>query len=332
MKHALIPVVTALALSQSVSAAYLVSGTGEGSTYKTGYAPSVISAVSSITEEALFGKLEDRDGKGTVDNLKVCAAETETLCFGVGQGNVVATSEQVQNGDVCVVRSDLPAEFAFLFSNGQISDWGNVRKNWAVGRITLVTSAASSGSAATLEAIRQSAADLADAKIQELESWDAVIDAVKNNPRMIGFTHRYPDPSGFLDTLGDDHKLQVFGLAERGLRAVKHEDGGSVYTVDTVPFNISKRTLSVESTVSMGTPVVLFGNCPTKLSNQGDHQFAAEVHEKIRSNVDAADLAVDLGFVTNFVNKHIKRTAGEGGDGLWSHFDKAIEKAKELTN
>lgn len=331
MKPFLIPLFATLALSQAASAAYLVSGTGEGSTYKMGYAPPIVKAISPITEEALFGKLENRDGKGTLDNLEVCAAETETLCFGVGQGNLVAKSEQVQNGDVCIVRSDLPAEFVFLFSNGQIADWGSVRKNWSAGRITMATSASSSGSAATLEEIRQSAADLAEAKINELESWDAVIDAVKGSPRVIGFTHRYPDPSGFLDSLGDDHKLQVFGLAERGLRAVKHADGGGVYTVDTVPFNITKRTLSVESTVSMGTPVVLFGNCPTKLSNQGDHEFAAEVHEKIKSDVDVADLAVDLGFITNFVNKHIKRTAGEG-DGLWSHFDKAIEKAKELTN
>lgn len=331
MKQVFISFVATLALSQTAAAAYLVSGTGEGSTYKMGYAPSIIEAISPITEEALFGKVENRDGKGTVDNLIVCAAETETLCFGVGQGNLVAKSEQVVNGDVCIVRSDLPAEFAFLFSNGQITDWGSVRKNWGAGRIALATSASSSGSRATLDAIRQSAADLADAKIEELESWDAVIDAAKTNPRVVGFTHRYPDPSGFLDTLGDDHDLQVFGLAERGLRAVKHEDGGSVYTVDTVPYNISKRTLSVESTVSMGTPVVLFGNCPTKLSNQSDHEFAAEVHEKIKSTVDADDLAVDLGFVTNFVNKHVKRTAGDG-DNLWSYFDQAIEKAKELTN
>jgi len=314
--------------AQASPTSYLLSGTGTTSTYKNGYAPSVVKAISPITEEALFGKTENRDGGGTLDNITGCAAETESLCFGLGQGNVVAASDEVANGKVCVVRSDLEPEFTFLFSNGQIDEWGTVRKNWAAGRVALVTSAESSGSKATAQDIIAASEDLANAPVEELENWDAVVAAVKDNPRKIGFTHRYADPSGFLNDLGDDHDLNVFGLAEKGLRDVKHADGADVYTVDRAPYNMSKRTLSVESAISMATPVVLFGNCASTLTNEGDREFLDKVHADIAA-LPAESFAVDLGAITNFVNKHVQRDK-ENSTGLWSHFDSIVSGGKEL--
>jgi tRNA(Leu) C34 or U34 (ribose-2'-O)-methylase TrmL len=320
--------VALLFVSSAVSAnnAYFVSGSGETSTYKNGYAPPAIEAITPITENALFGQLMDRDGNGTVGNVETCAAETEALCFGIGQGNIVANMPQIENGEVCIIRADLEPEYSFLFTNGRLKDWGSVHKNWIDGRLTIVTSASSSGSVATLQQIIESSPDYEKATVVKVDNWDEVIQQVKSNDRIVGFTHRYADASGFLDTLGDEHDLLVFGMAERSLRSLNHKTGEPIFRTDEVPFNISKRTLSVQKTVSMGTPVVLFGNCPERLANAGDHGYAHEVHKEI-SALPVDKFAVDLGFVTNFVNKHITLVRDDS-NALWEAFEQAKSAAK----
>ena len=333
MKQVLLCGAAALALAAAPAhAAYLVSGSGEGSTYKNGYAGPIVEAVSPFTEAALFGEVEDRDGSGTVGNLETCAAEKQDMCFGIGQGNIVAKSPQVANGEVCIIRADLEPEYGFAFlNNKRLKDYGAIRKNWEAGRISFVVSSTSSGSRGTLEEIRAAAGfDPAKAKIEELGSWDAVIREVKRNPRAVGFTHRFADPSGFLSDLVDDHDLTVTGMAERALRREKHANGEPVYTVNThVPYD-TEGVLGaggVATTASLGTPVVLFGNCPDKMTEFGED--AAEVHAQI-AKLPREDFAVDLGWMADISNT-IAATAEQGGaDEGWKLFDDMIKKGGEL--
>ena len=323
----------ALALSAgTANAAYLVSGTGSGSTYKTGYAPSIVEAISPATEAVFFGEVEDRDGKGTVSNLEVCAAETEDLCFGIGQGDVVADSPQVASGDVCILRSDLAPEYAFAFvDNAQLQDYADLRANWERGRITFYTSETSSGSLATLENLREAAGfDPATAKIETLPDWNAVIEKVGSDPRAIGFTVRYADPTGFLSDLVDDHGFNVLGVAERTMRRAQHADGSAVYTVNLdVPYD-TKGLLGaggMATTPSIGAPVVLFGNCPDKLGDfAGD---AREAHETIRQ-LPASAFDVELGWMADIQSTIADQSQQMGGDEAWAWAEDMATRTGDL--
>ncbi|HUF56102.1 MAG TPA: hypothetical protein VMM55_06015 [Thermohalobaculum sp.] len=326
-------VAAAFALSSgAVDAAYLVSGTGSGSTYKTGYAPAVVEAISPATEAVFFGEVEDRDGKGTVSNLEVCAAETEDLCFGIGQGDVVAGSPQVASGDVCIIRSDLEAEYAFAFvDNSQLQDYADLRANWERGRITFYTSETSSGSLATLENLREAAGfDPGTAKIETLPDWDAVIQKVASDPRAVGFTVRYADPTGFLSELVDDHGFTVLGVAERAMRRLSHADGSPVYTVSLdVPYD-TKGILGaggMSTTPSLGAPVVLFGNCPDKL---GDFAAdAGDAHDAIRQ-LPASAFDVKLGWMADLQSKIADQSQQMGGDEAWAWAEDMATRTGDL--
>ena len=317
-------------MAGSAHAAFLVSGTGPGSTYKNGYAEPIVEAASPITEEALYGKVENRDGKGTLDNLRVCANTTDDICLGIGQGNLVAKSEQVKSGDVCIIRADLEPEFTFLFSdNSRLTDWGAIRENWGAGRITIYTSSTSSGSIGTLNEVKE-ATGFEDAKIEALDSWDAVIREVKQNPRAVGFTHRYADPSGFLSTLVDEHNLTVTGLAELSLRRVTHANGQPVYTVSmNVPYDTEgvMGLGGVATTPSMGTPVVLFGTCPSKFG--GEAQYVREVYDEIAS-IPADKLKVELGTISKIINAVAGKSESVGADRGWEFFDSMVERGGAL--
>lgn len=324
MKTLLFTGAAALALSAGVASAngaYLVSGSGSGSTYKNGYAPPIVEALTPITEEELFGSVQDRDGNGTVGNLETCAAENSALCFGIGQGNLVAKSAQVQAGEVCVIRADLDAEFTFAFTNNpRLDDWGKIRKAWEAGRVTIYTSATSSGSLGTLQEVAD-AAGFTNAKFETLPSWDAVIAKVKSDPRAIGFTHRFADPNGWLNDLVDDHGMTVTGLAERALRRQTHANGEPVYMVDNAPYDAYRLNTAVNTTVSMGTPVVLFGTCPSQYG--GEAEYVQAVHDRIAA-LPADDLAVDLGWLASLMNNMASL-----GDAGWDHFDQLIERATD---
>ena len=323
----------ALALSAGAAdAAYLVSGTGSGSTYKNGYAPAIVKAISPATEAVFFGEVEDRDGKGTVSNLAVCAAETEDLCFGIGQGDVVAGSEEVASGDVCILRSDLEPEYAFAFvDNAQLQDYADLRANWERGRVAFYTAETSSGSLATLVNLREAAGfDPEQAVIATLPDWGAVIDKVASDPRAVGFTVRYPDPTGFLSDLVDDHDFTVLGVAERTMRRATHADGSAVYTVSLdVPYD-TKGLLGAGGTAttpSLGAPVVLFGNCPDKL---GDFASDAEdAHEAIRA-LPAEAFAVELGWMADLKSKIADQSQRMGGDQAWAWAEEMATKTGDL--
>ena len=316
--------------STMANAAFLVSGSGSGSTYKNGYAGPLIKAISPITERELFGRVEDRDGNGTLGNLKTCAATTSDICLGIGQGNIVAKSPEVASGDVCVIRADLEPEYAFLFSrNPQLADYGVIRKNWQAGRIKIYVSKTSSGSKATLEDIRKVAGfDPTKAQIVELESWAAVTDEVRDNPRAVGFTHRFADPSGFLQDLYDDHGMTITGIAERALKTAKHSNGETVYTVNMeVPYDVYRAFTAVRVTPSMGTSVVLFGNCPNKID---EAEIVQSIYNEI-AEIPSEEIAVDLGTVSNLINS----IAGTGskitqGDTGWTFFDDMVKKGGDL--
>lgn len=322
MKTLLLTGAAALALSAgaaSANGAYLVSGSGSGSTYKNGYAGPIVAALSPITEAELFGKVEDRNGNGTVGNLETCAAETSgALCFGIGQGNIVAKSQQVANGDVCVIRADLEPEYTFLFSaNERLNDWGDIRSNWEAGRVTIYTSDTSSGSLGTLQEIA-AATGFANANVETLPSWDAVVAKVKSDPRAVGFTHRYADPSGFLNELVDDHGMTVTGLAERALRRQEHANGEPVYSVNMeVPYETTRFGTAIETTPSMGTPVVLFGTCPSKYGTEA--QYVQAVHDAIGA-LDGDAFAVDLGFWSSLANRAAAAGSAASDKG-WDYFD-----------
>lgn len=300
---AFISTVSILALTTGISyaqSAYLVSGSGSSSTYLNGYAPSIVREVSPITEYFFFGEVKNMEGKGTLSNLEVCANERSAICLGIGQGDVVANSMQVLNGDVCVIRADLEPEYAFAFTNNsQVRDYSDIRANWSRGRVTMVTSETSSGSLATLEKIRTSAGfDVQKAKIQVVDSWNEVIDFVKSNPRAIGFTVRYPDPTGFLNTLRNDHSFQIMGMAEPALRREKHITGENVYVVNMeTPYAVSGYMGfgGLETTPALGSPVVLFGTCPDRLEFPDD---VKAVYEKIEK-IPAEKLEVELGWLSD---------------------------------
>ena len=313
---------TALTLSAGMAmanGAYLVSGSGEGSTYKNGYAGPIVESVSPITEAELFGSVEDRNGNGTVGNLQTCAAEASgALCFGIGQGNIVAKSQQVADGDVCVIRADLEPEYTFLFSqNDRLNDWGDIRRQWEAGRVTIYTSDTSSGSLGTLQEIA-AATGFASANVETLPSWDAVVAKVKSDPRAVGFTHRYADPSGFLNDLVDDHGMTVTGLAERALRRQTHANGEPVYSVNMeVPYETTRFGTAVETTPSMGTPVVLFGTCPAKYGSEAPYVQA--VHDEI-AGINAGEFKVDLGFWSSLANSAASAGSAASDTG-WAYFD-----------
>ena len=324
MKKVLLTSAAALMVAGGAYAqeAYLVTGTGPNSTYKNGYAGPIVEALSPITEAELYGDVEDRNGNGTVGNLATCAAESFDLCFGIGQGNIVAGSQEVANGEVCVIRADLEPEYTFLFSNNdRLGDWGAIRRQWEAGRVVIYTSDTSSGSLGTLQAIAE-ATGFTNARVETLPSWDAVIQKVKSDPRAVGFTHRFADPSGFLNDLVDDHGMTVTGLAERALRRLTHANGEPIYSVNMeVPYDVYRVNTAVNTTPSMGSPVVLFGTCPSQYGSEAP--FVEAVHAEI-AGLDASEFDVDLGFWASLVNSAAAAGSAASEAG-WDYFEELTQ-------
>jgi hypothetical protein len=95
-----------------------------------------------------------------------------------------------------------------------------------------------------------------------------------------------------------------------------------------VPYDVYRFNTAVNTTPSMGTPVVLFGNCPAKFG--GEAEFVEQVYEEIRA-IPAEDLAVDLGMISSIINS-IASTGNSvtSGDTGWTFFDDMVQQGGDL--
>lgn len=262
----------------------LYSGPNDGtSVYREKYAPKVEDVVKDVTGL----KVTHGDAKGTLDSIQKCANQTDRICLFVGQGNLLVDAPEVKDGKVCVVRTDLDPEYAYVFwqkggifsnnafySMDTLNSYDDVRAGWEAGTVTLVTSETSTGSVKTLENL---AADIekrlegVDLKVQVLESWDAVKKEVKDNENAVGFTFRNGGGDTFLLDLQKKWNFAVAGFAERVLADNKtFEDGSPAFIFnDKAPYSEAGYIRnSQETTPALGSPVTLAANCPSRITNE----------------------------------------------------------------
>lgn len=253
--------------------AYLGTGgapTGEGSNYHQGYGPAIQDALNPLLTALLYPELELRPSNGTGANIEACANERENLCFGLGQGDATPTYDAVINGDVVIVRADLPAECGFAFaSNPEINNWNTVQKY--ARRITFYMPP-NSGTADYFANLRR-----ADNEFEGLDvriEWvtggaKALLDAVAEDPRGVGLTVTFPNPGGGIIKSAADRNFQVFGAASPAMRTLKHEDGSPMYQVNAgVPYKFAWLGFGeTKTTVSLCAPAAIVATNPERLTD-----------------------------------------------------------------
>lgn len=251
--------------------AYLGTGgapDGSGSIYHQGYALPIAETLDQALRMMLYDTLSLRPSAGSGANITACAAERDHLCFGLAQGDVAAVSPAVTSGDVLIVRNDLPAECAFAFaSNEMIGNWKTVQKY--ARKITLYLPPENSGTTITLRQVIEADPAMAGAEITVKTidgGWSEIVRAVEADPRGVGATVRYPDPSVLLDDLADKG-FSVFGIAVPELLRLRLPSGEPIYTVNgaapyTDPFLSTPETIA-----TVCTPAAIVATNPERIDD-----------------------------------------------------------------
>lgn len=241
---------------------------GAGSIYHQGYALPIQDLLNQELRMMLYADLELMPSAGSGANIATCAEDRQNLCFGLAQGDVAANHPAIKSGKVTVVRNDLPAECGFVFaSNPQIASWRTVQKY--AGKITLYLPPADSGTAITFREVLATdpSIDPNDMSIEFVEGgWEAIQNAVENDPRGIGATVRFPDPSVMLDSLAD-RGFQVFGVAVPEMLRLTLPGGTPVYTVNgTAPYT-DPFLGRPESIATICTPAAIIATNPERIED-----------------------------------------------------------------
>jgi len=267
MKSSLLAAILAAALPGAALATDIViytggAPTGEGSTYHEGMGVGLQELLEEMSEPYGYTVRRVPSG-GAVANAEACAAETQNICFGIGQGGL--TYAPVEAGNVRILRNDLPGECAMAFTNEpRLPNWSSVVAN--AHRVTFVVPEGS-GSAAFVKRIFESEPELQGKQpnFAYTSGQDNIIATVKSTRGAVGLFYAYPNPTSGLINKAAEEDLRVMGILSP---AVAKTDP-AYYLNRKAPYQLSWFGLGETRTVSaMCSKALLFVGEPAKLTDE----------------------------------------------------------------
>lgn len=263
--------ITASATAQATDILIHTGGapTGEGSTYHTGYGQAVEEQLRELAKP--FGYNVRRvPSNGAVANANACAAETQNICFGIGQGGL--TYDAVNSGATQVVRNDLPGECAFAFTaEPRLPNWKSVVEN--ARRVTFVVPEGS-GSEAFIRRVFAAEPGLQGVQpnFKFAKGQDAIFADVKANRGAVGVFYAYPNPTAGTIHAAYEADMTVMGI----LSPAVAQESKDYYLNRKAPYSLTWYGLGETKTeAAMCSKALLFAGQPAKLVDtwaQGDYQ------------------------------------------------------------
>lgn len=241
--------------------------TGEGSTYHNGMGVAVEEQLRELAEP--FGyEVRRVPSGGAVANANACAAETDNICFGIGQGGLVY--EAVERGDVQIVRNDLPGECAMAFTTEpRLPNWKSVVEN--ARRVTFVVPEGS-GSEAFIRRVFAAEPELQgiEPNFRYASGQQAIFDAVRSQRGAVGIFYAYPNPTDGMINAAAEAGMTVMGI----LSPAVARESDDYYLNRKAPYELTWFGLGETRTVpAMCSKALLFAGNPDRLSDtwaQGD--------------------------------------------------------------
>lgn len=235
--------------------------TGEGSTYHNGMGQGVQELLEEIVEPYGYDVRRIPSG-GAVANANACAAETENICFGIGQGGI--TYEAVESGATRILRADLPGECAMAFTaEPRLPNWKSVMEN--SDKVTFVAPEGS-GSAAFIERVFATEPDLAGTapNFAFVSGQANIIDKVANTRGAVGVFYAYPNPTDGLINAAAEEGLTVMGI----LAPTLGQSDPAFYLNRKAPYELTWLGFGTTKTVSaMCSKALLFSGDPERLTD-----------------------------------------------------------------
>ncbi|UOM36210.1 hypothetical protein [Acuticoccus sp. I52.16.1] len=243
--------------------------TGEGSTYHNGMGQAVEEQLKELARP--FGyEVRRVPSGGAVANANACAAETQNICFGIGQGGL--TYDAVSGGDTQIVRSDLPGECAMAFTKeGRLPNWKSVMTN--AQRVTFVVPEGS-GSEAFIRRLFETEPSLEGVtpNFEYASGQEAIFKAVQSKRGAVGVFYAYPNPTDGMVNAAYDAGMSVMGI----LSPAVAKGSSDYYLNRKAPYDLSWFGLGETKTVpAMCSKALLFAGNPDKLEDtwaQGDYR------------------------------------------------------------
>jgi len=272
----------AMALPGAASATDIViytggAPTGEGSTYHAGMGKGLAELLEEMSEPYGYTVRRVPSG-GAVANAEACAAETENICFGIGQGGL--SYAPVEADKVSVIRNDLPGECAMAFTNEpRLPNWSSVVAN--ADRVTFVAPEGS-GSAAFIQKIFETEPDLQGKtpNFAYTSGQDAIIDKVRSIRGAVGVFYAYPNPTSGIINAAADADLTVMGILSP---AVAKSDP-AYYLNRKAPYELSWFGLGTTRTVrAMCSKALLFAGDPERLTDDWARGDFKEMIARLKS-------------------------------------------------
>lgn len=237
--------------------------TGEGSTYHEGIGQGVEDFLQDIAKEYGYD-IKRVPTKGAVDNAKRLAAHTGSLAFGIGQGGL--TYEEVETGNVKVLRKDLPGECAMAFTaEPRIGDWGDIIAN--ANRVTW-TVPKDSGSEAFVKNLYATDKNFAGKtpKFKYVTGSNAIVSTVSNpaNRGTVGFFFAYPNPTKGMVNAAAKAQMSIFGVLSPDM--ARTDD--AYYLNRTAPYELAWFGLGeTKTTRAMCAKALLMSNDVTSIDD-----------------------------------------------------------------
>ncbi|MEM6762770.1 MAG: hypothetical protein AAF615_07835 [Pseudomonadota bacterium] len=243
--------------------------TGEGSTYHNGMGKAVEEQLRELARPFGYDVRRVPSG-GAVANANACAAETQNICFGIGQGGL--TYQAVESGQTKIVRSDLPGECAMAFTNEpRLTNWRSVMDN--ARRVTFVVPEGS-GSEAFIRKVFEAEPSLQGIQpnFSYARGQDAILAEVKGTRGALGVFYAYPNPTGGMVNAAYDDDMNVMGI----LSPAVARGSTDFYLNRKAPYDLSWFGLGETKTArAMCSKALLFSGDPSKLEDtwaQGDYE------------------------------------------------------------
>lgn len=243
--------------------------TGDGSTYHNGMGKAVEEQLRDLAKP--FGyEVRRVPSGGAVANADACAAETQNICFGIGQGGLTYTA--VEDGKTKIVRNDLPGECAMAFTaEPRLPNWRSVMDN--ARRVTFVVPEGSGSEAFIREifAVEPSLAGV-EPNFHYAKGQDAIIAAVKSIRGAVGVFYAYPNPTDGMIHAAHEGDLSVMGI----LSPAVAQGSSDYYLNRKAPYALTWFGLGETKTVrAMCSKALLFSGDPKTLEDtwaQADYE------------------------------------------------------------
>lgn len=266
VRHAALALaLSAFALPASATDIVIYTGgapDGKGSTYHNGMGQGLMEVLEDLSEPYGYNVRRIPSG-GAVANARACAAETDNICFGIGQGGL--TYPEVESGAVSIIRNDLPGECALAFTNEpRLPNWRSVVEN--AGRVTFVVPEGS-GSEAFIKKVFESEQALqgVSPKFEYASGSANIIERVKATRGAVGVFYSYPNPTEGMINDAAEEDLTVMGILSP---AVARTDD-AYYLNRKAPFELSWLGFGTTKTVAaMCSKALLFAANPETLGDE----------------------------------------------------------------